>query len=107
MKVKVPFTSWSEDKLNKGLKTATTRRFKLGEVNDTFFIYTRQGRKRFVFTKIMRVKLHVVHHYYYKQEGCNTKREFEEVWINRHPYRKLDPEWKVWLHLFEEIPVGF
>ena len=106
MKIVVRFKSKSIYQLERGIKTCTTRSKKLGNPDNTFFVRTTVGIKRYKFTKVIKVPLSTVYYYYYKQEGYYTKEEFGKMWINLHPIRGLDMKWQVWLHLFEEIPLG-
>lgn len=106
MKINVKFRSKSRHQLELRIKTCTTRPRKLGEVGDHFFVTLSTGTKRYELTKVIKVPLSTVYYYYYKQEGYNTKEEFGKMWITLHPFRGLDMKWQVWLHIFEEIPLG-
>lgn len=101
--VEIEFNQWSMRKLYKNLKCSTTRRTKKGNVGDKFMIELPDGIHWYCLTMVEKVKLSVVYHYYFRHEGCATKQEFKEIWTKIHPKRGLDMNWKVWLHVFEEI----
>jgi len=104
MKIDINFMSKSRHQLELGIKTCTTRSRRLGIVGDCFFVLLSTGTKRYELTKVIKVPLSTVYHYYYKQEGYSTKEEFGRMWITLHPIRRLDMKWLVWLHIFKETP---
>lgn len=106
MKIDVSFRSWSKHQLECGVKICTTRSKRLGDEGDNFFVILSTGTKRYKLTRVVKLPLRTVYYYYYKQEGYATKEEFGKAWMKIHPYRGLDMSWLVWMHLFEEIPLG-
>ena len=106
MKIGIRFNSRSTNRLERSIKTCTTRSKKLGDKDDHFFVVLSTGTKRYKLTKVVKVPFSTVYHYYYKQEGYYTKEEFGRAWVSLHPLRGIDMGWLVWLHVFKEIPLG-
>lgn len=98
MEVKIPFNDWSKERLKQGIKTATTRNKKYGNVGDTFTVDNIQ----YVLIAINFVRLGLVAKVAYDVEGAKSKKEFVDIWKQIHPRKGFDSEQKVWYHRFKK-----
>jgi len=98
MKIKIPFNKWSRDRIQQGIKTATTRNKKYGEIGDRFMV----DGSEFVLTVVSRVTLGTVAEISYDVEGAKSKAEFIRIWNKIHPRKRYVPYQKVWYHRFTQ-----
>jgi hypothetical protein len=96
MEIKIPFTPWSEERILKGLKKSTSRYDKYAKVGDIFSI----DGKKFYVNLVVKLPLWFIRNELYKTEGCETEKEFEDIWIDIHPKRGFIMEDNVWYHHF-------
>lgn len=99
MRIHIPFNTWSQERIKKGVKRATTRTRRYGSPGNTF---TAQG-KTFNILAITKMKLGEVTEKHYKDEGATTKEEFIEVWKSLHPNKGYNPEQIVYYHESEPV----
>jgi hypothetical protein len=97
--IHIPFNVWSKQRLKKGKKTATSRRTKYGEPEDTFIV----GEQKFQITNVLYLPLRLIANRYYLEEGAKSEEEFIEIWKGIHPIRGWNPDQKVYIHFFKEI----
>lgn len=95
----IPMNGWSEDKLYKGQKTATTRTTRYGDPGDRF----EAVGNIYALTHVVKVPLEVVADHFWEEEGCEDRAEFLEVWNDIHYRRGYESDWEVWLHLFRKV----
>jgi len=86
-----------EAKVLAGEKTATTRRTKHADPGDTFTAFG----KKFRVVAVDRPTLQEVRALYWKDEGCASPAEFEEVWNRIHPRAGFRPMQRVFFHRWE------
>jgi hypothetical protein len=98
MRINIPFKMWSIEKILKKQKSSTSRYEKLGNVGDDFFIQD----KCYVFDFVGKLPLWIIRDELYRSEGCDTKQDFELVWMDIHPKRGFKPMDEVWYHHFIE-----
>jgi hypothetical protein len=96
MKIKIPFNAWSQERMRSGKKTMTSRTKKYGKPGDTF----EAGGQRYRLTELYRFPLNQVAMTCFKDEGCESPREFQKVWESIHPRKGWVPEQVVWVHEF-------
>ncbi len=95
---RIPFNRWSQERLLRESKTATSRTSQYGNIGDTF----RVGDKTFEFTDISKKKLGDIAQNHYLEEGAKSPEEFIEVWNSLHP-KGFDPDQIVDFHKFREL----
>lgn len=100
--VDIPFNDWSEQRLQAGHKTATTRTKRYGDPGDRF----RAAGHVWELTHVVKLPLGIVAEQFYDLEGARTTATFVEVWEDIHPRRGFERDWAVWLHLFREVANG-
>jgi len=99
VKIRIPFNNWSRERLKKGIKTATSRNKKYGEVGDTFVV----DGVTYELEVVTKVSLQSVLDVCYDIEGAKSKEEFIEIWKEIHPRKGWDPDQKVWFHRFKKL----
>jgi hypothetical protein len=97
MRIKIPFNLWSQDKLLHGLKSATSRYKKYGDVGDTFLM---QGKVYYI-NLIVKLPLWFIRNELHITEGCESGEEFEKIWTEIHPERGFRLMDEVWYHHFD------
>lgn len=102
MEIVIPFNAWSTGQILAGRKTSTCRIKLYGYTGDTFRL---EGR-RYLINHVYVVTLERVRMEFYRQEGCMSPEEFEEVWIRIHPRKGYSPNQRVYLYLFQYIVNG-
>jgi hypothetical protein len=100
--VDIPFNDWSEERLQEGRKTATTRTKRYGDPGDRF----RAAGHVYELTHVVTVPLGIVAEQFHDLEGARTTAAFVEVWEDIHYRRGFERDWEVWLHLFREVAHG-
>ena len=98
LKIEIPFNGWSQEKLLQGVKSATSRYRKYGDIGDTFI----QSGKCYYINLVVKLPLWFIRNYLYETEGCKTPEEFENIWIKIHPKRGFRLDDMVWYHHFTE-----
>ena len=100
--IDVPFNDWSIERLSSGIKQATSRTKKYGEPGDTFSLTLLHGSMvRYQLKFVVKLPLWFIARHLHKTEGCNTQKEFEEIWHEIHPRKKWTGAEFVWYHYFE------
>ena len=99
MKIRIPFNNWSRERLKKGIKSATSRNKKYGEIDDTFVV----DGVEYTLTAVCKANLSTIRDLCFDIEGCNSPDEFVEVWKDIHPRKGWDPKQKVWFHRFKKV----
>jgi len=97
--IHIPFNEWSRSRLNRGVKTATSRRKRYGTLYDTFKV---DGRTYCIIGQCQ-VRLLDVGMRWFKEEGCESPEEFKEIWKLIHRKAGWEPDLLVWLHTFIEV----
>lgn len=95
--VQIPFTSWSLERLAKGIKIATSRNKKYGDVGD----YFKADNRTYILTAITGKTLKEVAEQYYKAEGAESPDEFIKIWNSIHRKNGFVPEQVVLYHEFK------
>lgn len=93
----MPFLERMEEAARRGEKTTTARTKRYGRPGD--LVATRNGLL-LRFTEVEKVRLDVVRDHYWRDEGCSSSEDFEQVWNGIHPLRGFVPDQMVWLHRF-------
>jgi len=99
MKVNIPFNKWSRIRLKKGVKSATSRNKKYGDVGDRFIV----DDVTYELTNIVKASLSSIRDVAYDVEGCKNPDEFVQIWCDIHPRKGWDDDQKVWFHRFKRI----
>ena len=102
MEIKIPFNDWSQDKLVRGLKCATSRTKKYGVVGDTFTVNNHQYRLLLV----VKLPLWFIANELFESEGAMSPEEFQNVWNDIHPIKGWTPDLMVWYHYFDLVSIG-
>jgi len=98
----LPFQSHFHAAIRDGRKTMTCRSKKYGEAGDV--VDSPIGPLRF--TKVEPVKLGVVADDHWRNEGCNSTRDFIQVWNQIHPRKRFHADTIVFAHTFEVVRGG-
>lgn len=99
MQVNIPFRSYWAGKVQRGIKTCSTRPTRFGKEGDTFCIFGATLR----ITAVHRHELRYVAAHLWRQEGCENPDHFQKVWAMIHPRKGFVPDWMVYVHFFERI----
>jgi hypothetical protein len=97
--VTIPFNDWSRQRIEKGIKTATTRYKKYGEPGDYFI----SNGVVYRIIQVIRTNIGFVAANYFFEEGALSHEDFVSVWAHIHPGRGFRPDDLVWYHLFERV----
>ena len=97
--INIPFNQWSKTRLKLGVKTATSRRKKYGQVGDTFI----ENNTEYIIIKQIHLPLETVTSKFWKEEGAKSPQEFKQIWESIHPKARYQPDMLVWLHLFKKV----
>ena len=84
-----------------GVKTCTSRSYPVASVGDKFF---RWGRW-FTVTAVEQWKLGQVKELKWREEGCNSPEEFQQIWSEIHYIKGFVPSQLVYLHTFKLEPL--
>lgn len=98
MKVKIPFYARFKKPLLDGTKTWTSRTKWYGEIGDIFDVF---GATFEITHRMLKPLFFVVEHW--REEGCESKHDFKEVWRKIHPIKGYYPSWIVKVHVFRRI----
>ena len=82
-----------------GDKTCTSRNKRYGQAGDRFEAFGHT----FELTKVERMRLKDVRDMLYKQEGCQSPKEFYDIWVKLHPRKGFIAEQLVWVHYFRKV----
>ena len=99
--VKIPFNAWSKERLEKGLKLATTRKKRYGKIGDTFSVDIGKGTYIFQLIAIFPLTLYYVAKDLYNIEGAESPLEFRKVWEEIHSKLGWTPNKVAFVHLFK------
>ena len=99
MIVKIPFKRDFEGALLFGSKTWTSRTKKYGKEGDKFDAFG----ETFIIEKVFKENLGNIASYHYKEEGCESRQEFINIWRIIHPRKGFVPTQEVWVHQFRQI----
>ena len=97
--IEIPFNEWSREKLEEGVKSATSRTKRYGKVGDTF----KENGSKYQFTVVTKFPLWFIAFHLYKTEGCISSKDFEDIWKTIHPKKGWMGTQVVWYHHFVEI----
>ena len=97
--IRIPFNAWSRERLRTHGKCATSRTKKYGEPGDWFEV----DGMRFKLWATTTQPLKDVRDHHWRDEGCESPREFEVVWKSIHPRAGFKHDKVVWLHEFEQV----
>ena len=97
--IEIPFNDWGMGKLENGIKYATSRNKRYGEVGDTFKV---NGNK-YQLTVVVKLPLWFIAFHLHGTEGCTSSKEFEDIWKEIHPNEGWVDNQQVWYHHFVEI----
>jgi len=96
MKVKIPFRPYFCRALTSGVKVCTARSSRMGNPGDTF---TACG-ETFELLSLTDEDLYTVSTYW-KEEGCNSREHFIEIWNEIHPCKHYSDSQRIYLHRFK------
>ena len=96
MEVRIPFRPMFEEPMRTGVKTCTSRSKIMGQPGDRF----RAFGKWFEIVSVEDVALCEVAALW-KEEGCESREDFIEVWNSIHPVKKYSDYQRVYLHRFK------
>ena len=98
MQVEIPFKERFREPMINGIKTMTSRTKIYGQAGDWFNAFG----KTFVLTSVVARHFDfIVDHW--KEEGCNSKMDFLEVWRGIHPRKALNMQDVFFTHTFQDI----
>ena len=98
MKVKIPFYARFKEPLLNGTKTWTSRTKRYGKIGDTFDAFG----ATFAITDIKHWHLSFVTNHW-KEEGCESREDFIQLWQKIHPRKGYDPYQQVYVHIFRRM----
>lgn len=99
MKINIPFKSYFREPMLNGVKHATSRTKKFGDDGDTFGAFGAD----FELTEVYQTTLLDVAENYWREEGCSSQSNFENIWKSIHPVKGFVPDQIVWVHWFKGI----
>ena len=99
MKIKMIFNESNKKKVLNGVKCATSRYKKKGEIGDTFDV----DEKCFYLDCVAKLPLWFISKYHHVQEGCISKDEFKGIWITIYNAKGWRRDDLVWFHHFKEV----
>ena len=97
MEVKIPFNTWSENKIRTGEKFATARNKKYGKKGD----FTRFEEWKLRIKFVVKLPLWFIRAWLYETEGADSPDEFVDIWCKIHPRKGWDENQEVWYHCFD------
>ena len=101
--LKIPFLDEFKEKILDGRKTATSRTKIYGKAGQVFTAFD----NLFILTHIIKMPIETVAYRFYREEGCDSPRDFMDVWFKIHRrlgYVKMSSEGReVYLHLFRKV----
>jgi hypothetical protein len=86
-----------------GLKTATSRNEKYGEVGDIFEVKSKGRIQAFELTGVYKLSVGYVADKLFRDEGMFCRQEFIDVWKQIHPKKGFDPDQIIWTHFFMKM----
>lgn len=98
--IKLPFKSRFKKPLLSGQKTWTARTRRLGKKGDVFHAFGHE----FEIERVERRTLEDVADHW-REEGCDSKDDFVEVWKKIHPRKGYVPTQRVYVHIFRRISI--
>ena len=99
MKVKIPFYERFRKPMLDDVKTWTSRTRRMGNVGDTFEAFGQD----FLIERVERKSLFEIALRHHKDEGCESAKDFVEVWKKIHPRMGYDHTKRVYVHVFRRI----
>lgn len=94
--VEIPLTDWEKERIAMKQKYMITKKEACGEPEDTFTV----GDTEYTIKFVVKRRLAVVAHYYWKEEGAHTPEEFIRNWEEQ--YGEYNPKDTVYQHTFVE-----
>jgi len=94
----IPFKIRFKEPLLNDTKTWTSRTKRYGKVGDTFSIFG----ATFEILEIVKMTLEEVANNW-KKEGCESKKDFIEIWEEIHPIKGFIPTQRVFVHIFKKV----
>lgn len=98
--IKIPFKERFREPMFRGLKTWTSRSKRYGKTGDTFKVFGQE----FLIEKVERRTLGDVADHY-KEEGCESRQDFVEVWNSIHRRKGFDRWRRVYVHVFRRTSI--
>lgn len=95
--IKIPFNSWSKERLLNGKKVCTSRTRIYGNEGDIIDAGTPD---KYTLKKILKLPLWFVTDFLWLLEGADSSGEFVEVWKGIHPNKGYDGFQMVYVHFF-------
>jgi hypothetical protein len=99
--VKIPFKPYFKEPLLNGTKVYTSRSKPMGQPGDTFTAFG----STFELLSVKDAALFEVASLW-KEEGCNSREHFIEVWNEIHPVKRYDDWQRTYLHHFRKLVTG-
>ena len=96
--VKIPFLERFREPMLNGIKTQTARTKRYGKEGDTFEVF---GTTFKIFS-ITKMQLREIANHW-KEEGCDSKQDFQSIWMDLHPRRDLVLIEEFWVHQFHRV----
>lgn len=82
-----------------GIKVCTSRNKPHAAIGDYFIAFDTY----FEIIGLYQLPLGQVAKYLWKEEGCKSEQDFISIWKSIHPYKGFDPNWLVYVHVFNKI----
>ncbi len=95
--VTIPFKDRFAGPMLNGQKVMTSRTHKMADKGDIFHIFGGE----FQVERVVKVKLGLVAHKWFREEGVDSTEGFKRIWTEIHPKRRFDPDQEVYLHIFK------
>jgi hypothetical protein len=86
MKISIPFNEWSEERIQREKKFATTRSKQYGKAGDWFMCAGKTCEIEFV----VKLPLWFIFMHLYDTEGADSPGEFSDVWCSIHPRKSWE-----------------
>jgi hypothetical protein len=101
--VMIPFNDWSKDRLERGMKSATSRNKKYGLPGHRFRVRLKGTLHTYELIDVVFMSLKDVAQKHWREEGAESPGEFIKVWNEIHPRKRFDPDHYVYFHKFKEV----
>jgi len=98
MRINIPFQERWREAILDGRKVCTSRGKRYGKPGDTFGVFGSE----FELLAVAKVSLEDVSNHLFRQEGCRSPEEFQEIWVELHHRKGFAPEKMVYVHWFSK-----
>ena len=98
MIVKIPFLERFREPMLNNAKTQTARTKRYGKEGDTFEVFG----VTFQINSVFKMRLREIANHW-REEGCDSKQDFQSVWMDLHPRRDVILIEEFWVHVFHKI----